>query len=440
MEKLQSLLNDLLIWSEQFKTPEFWAQFIVFGFAVLLGRTLHPRLVKYLQQIPVFIEPKGVWEIVWLSIERILTPILILIILFAGRAVLNSTEFAVTLLNLAAPLVLSYVLIRLSVYWLRLGIPPSPALKAWEKLISTSIWVLVALHLVGWLDGILNTMDALAFHLGESRISLLSVIKLLLMIAVFFIVALWLIKLIERKVMGSKHLDVSLKVGLVKVSRFGLITMAFILALSAVGIDLTALTVFGGALGVGLGFGLQRIASNFISGFILIMDRSIRPGDVITIGDQFGWVEELRARYIVVRNREGVETLIPNENLIISEVINWSYSDRVVRLRLPVQISYDDDPEQAMALMTEAAFVEPRVLKDPLPTVRLLGFGNNGIDLELRVWINDPQNGLGTVRSSVNLAIWKTFKQAGITIPFPQRDLNIRNVADSVVQRLGKTE
>jgi small-conductance mechanosensitive channel len=169
-------------------------------------------------------------------------------------------------------------------------------------------------------------------------------------------------------------------------------------------------------------------AGTRLSGFILVLDRSIKPGDVITVGDKFGWVQELRARYIVVRSRDGVETLIPNENLITSEVINWSYTDRNVRVRIPVQISYNDDPEQAMALMLAAARASDRVREAPAPSVRLLEFADNGILLELRVWITDPEDGVGTVRSAINLAIWRAFKQAGITIPYPQRDLYIKEV------------
>ena len=203
------------------------------------------------------------------------------------------------------------------------------------------------------------------------------------------------------------------------------------MALNAVGIDLGALTVFGGALGVGIGFGLQRIASNFISGFILVFDGSIRPGNVISINDKFGWVQELRARYIVVRDRDGVETLIPNENLITTEVINWSYSDPRVRLKLPVQVSYADDPEQAMQILIGASEASGRVLRDPAPAARLMGFGEHGIDLELRVWIYDPQEGVANVRSDINLNIWKRFREAGITIPFPQHDLYVKELPAS---------
>ncbi len=272
----------------------------------------------------------------------------------------------------------------------------------------------------------LTALDALGLNLGKTRVSLLSVMKLVLLIALFVTVAFWLARVIENRVKASPHMSASFQVGVVKFAKFFLIAAAFLLALDTLGIDLTALTIFGGALGVGIGFGLQRIASNFISGFILILDRSIKPGDVITIGNKFGWVEELRARYIVVRNRDGEENLIPNENLITSEVINWSYTDPNVRIKLPVQISYHDDPEQALALLIAAAQASPRVLSDPEPAARLLEFGDNGICLELRVWIRDPQNGIGNVRTEVNLAIWRAFKDAGITIPFPQRDVWIK--------------
>ena len=225
--------------------------------------------------------------------------------------------------------------------------------------------------------------------------------------------------------MDGASISPSTRVGLAKVTRLVLIVLAVLIALNASGIDLTALAVFGGALGVGLGFGLQRIASNFVSGFILLFDRSIKPGDVISIDESFGWVEALHSRYVVVRDRDGVERLIPNENLITSVVTNWSYTDRNVRMKIPVQISYADDPEQAMALMLEASEQCARVLAEPAPAARLMAFGDNGINLELRVWVTDPEEGLGNVRSEINLSIWRAFKQHGITIPFPQRDVHL---------------
>ena len=195
-----------------------------------------------------------------------------------------------------------------------------------------------------------------------------------------------------------------MRVMLTKISKFSFYGLAILLALKSVGIDLTAFAVFSGAIGVGIGFGLQKIFSNFISGFILLFDRSIRPGDVISIGDRFGWVQSLQARYVVVRDRDGVETLIPNENLITSEVMNWSYSDRAVRQRIPVQISYENDPEFAMELLLKAVDGKERILSSPEPAARFLGFGDNGMDLELRIWINDPESGIANVISEVNLS------------------------------------
>jgi small-conductance mechanosensitive channel len=262
---------------------------------------------------------------------------------------------------------------------------------------------------------------------GQHPDSVLATLKLVLALALLWLLAQWLGRVIENRISRAEYVNAGMQVALVKLSKFVLLVLVFLLALDAVGIDLTALTVFGGALGVGLGFGLQRIASNFISGFIVLFDRSIRPGDVITIDNKLGWVQELRARYVVVKDRDGVERLIPNENLITNEVINWSYSDRNVRLKIPVSISYDNDPEQALALLAEAAKANPRVLADPAPTTRLMAFGDSGIELELRVWIQDPEAGMGSVRSDINLAIWRAFKDAGIVIPYPQRDLHIRS-------------
>ena len=361
------------------------------------------------------------------TLQRVLLPVSMLVGVLVGRALLQHQNMPVDLLNLAVPLLLSLATIRIVVYFLRKTFRPSPMVKAWENLISTSVWIVVALHLLGWLPAVLDGLDGMAMQMGQKRVSVLAVGKLVLAVAVLWMLALWIARLIENRISQAAYVNAGMQVALVKLSKFLLLVLAFMLALDAVGIDLTALTVFGGALGVGLGFGLQRIASNFISGFIVLFDRSIRPGDVITIGDKFGWVQELRARYVVVRDRDGVDRLIPNETLITNEVINWSFGDRNVRLKIPVSISYDNDPEQALALLLEAAKTNPRVLAEPAPGTRLIEFGDSGIKLELRVWIQDPESGLASVRSDINLAIWRAFKAAGIVIPYPQRDLHIRS-------------
>ena len=393
--------------------------------ALLVQRTLGRFLLKTSSEL----EARHIRRITLRSVQRIVFPLSMLLVALVGREILQYQQVAVPLLlRLAVPLMMSLATIRLAVYMLRQALQPGPAVKAWEHLISTSIWILVALHLLGWLPKVVSVLDAFGYSFGSVRVSLLTVLELLLVIGVLMVLAAWLSKTIEAALSRSSYLSSGVKIGLSKTIKLALYTLAGLLSLNAVGIDLSALAIFGGALGVGLGFGLQRIASNFISGFILVFDRSIRPGDVISINEKFGWVQELRARYVVVRDRDGVETLIPNENLITTEVINWSYSDEQVRIKLPVQISYADDPEAAMEVLTQAAQTSQRVLQDPTPAARLMGFGDSGIDLELRVWISDPQLGVNNVRSELNIAIWKGFKAAGITIPYPQQDLHVKEL------------
>jgi len=361
------------------------------------------------------------------TIKRLLFPATMLLVVLIARSAFHARGVAAPLLDVAVPLMLALGGIRVAVYVVRKALGSGPAVKSWEHVISTTIWSVLALHLLGLLPEVVATLDDLAIDIGKSHISILMVLKLLLTITLFWMLARWVANVVEARLQSSVQVGASMQLALSKFVRFFLLALATLLALDAAGIDLTALAVFGGALGVGLGFGLQRIASNFISGFILLFDRSVQPGAVISVGERFGQVEELRARYIVVRDRDGVETLIPNENLITSEVVNWSYSDPHVRVKIPVSVSYRDDPEQAMAIMFDCAKVSKRVLADPEPAVRLMRFGDSGIDLELRIWIADPENGIAAVRSEINIAIWRAFKQAGITIPFPQLDLHLRN-------------
>ncbi len=253
------------------------------------------------------------------------------------------------------------------------------------------------------------------------------------MVVTAFVVATSLVsRAIERRVMRVEAIAMSTRLGISKFTYFFLVSLGVLLGVNAAGVDLTALTVLTGGLGIGLGFGLQSIASNFVSGFVLLMDKSIKPGDVIsftgmtgTSTENFGWVQELRGRYVVVRDRDGVETLVPNQSLINNSVINWSYSDRKVRLKLPVRISYRDDPENALKVLIAAADCNPRVLREPVAVSRLMHFGDHGIELELRFWIADPENGVNNVRSDVNRAIWRLFKEHNITIPVAQREIRM---------------
>ncbi len=407
--------------------PGFWWEVTVLLLAAAGAWMVHRTLGEGLAARTEGGEDYSVRYLALKALQRVLFPISMLLGVLAGRVLLQHHDSPVQLLDLAVPLLVSLATIRFIIYFLRKTFRPGPAVKAWENLIATSIWIVVALHLLGWLPAVLEGLDGMAMQVGNTRISVLAILKLILALALLWLLAQWLGRVIENRISQAKFANPGMQVALVKLIKFVLLVLAFLLALDAVGIDLTALAVFGGALGVGLGFGLQRIASNFISGFIVLFDRSIRPGDVITIGDKLGWVQELHARYVVVMDRDGVERLIPNETLITNEVINWSYSDRNVRLRIPVSISYDNDPEQAMALMEEAAKANTRVLEDPPPSARLMAFGDNGIALELRVWIQDPEAGLANVRSDINLAMWRSFKNAGIVVPYPQRELHIRS-------------
>ena len=431
MEKLENLYKLALELGKQFSTIQGGLQIGTVVVCAVLAALTHKHWQRFITRLAGDLEQKGFMRFLLRATNRIAFPMSMLLYLILTRFVLGQFGVNTAVLDIFTPLLLSLAGIKLGVYVLRSGFTPSPALRAWENVFSLTVWGVLALHLLGWLPDVITAMDEFGFTLGETRFSILSLIKLTLSIIIFIVLATWLTRFIESRTRRSKYLNPSMRVVLTKTSKFVVYGLAVIFALNVVGIDFTAFAVFSGAVGVGIGFGLQKIFSNFISGFILIFDRSIKPGDVITIGNRFGWVQELNARYVVVRDRDGVEALIPNENLITTEVTNWSYSDRAVRQRLPVSISYADDPELAMRLMVESASEHPRVLKSPEPVARLLRFGDNGIELELRIWILDPENGIANVTSDINLGFWKSFKENGITIPFPQRDVHIQQQADS---------
>jgi len=265
----------------------------------------------------------------------------------------------------------------------------------------------------------------------------------IVVVSAFMIITSVLARTIERRIMKLEAIALSTRIGISKFTYFFLVSVGILLGINAAGVDLTTLTVLTGAIGIGLGFGLQAIASNFVSGFVLLIDKSIKPGDVIsftghtgTSTENFGWVQELRGRYVVVRDRDGVETLVPNQNLITNSVINWSYSDQRVRIRLPVMVSYDDDPELALKALFEATENHPRILREPPPVTRLMSFEDYGMRLEVRFWIADPMNGVNNVRSDVNRAIWRVFRQYGIKIPVAQRELRMLDRGGTARTRL----
>jgi small-conductance mechanosensitive channel len=233
--------------------------------------------------------------------------------------------------------------------------------------------------------------------------------------------------ILEKRINNMDGLTPSIQVLLSKALKITLLATAVIVTLSSLGINLSAFAFFGGAIGVGVGFGLQKVVSNLVSGVILLLDRSIKPGDVIEIGATYGRIESLGARYVSVATRDNTEYLIPNEDLITTQVVNWSFSDKLVRLKVVVGVSYDSDIHEVMRLMVAAAVGIPRVLAEPKPVCQLKNFGDSSIDMELRLWITDPENGVSNVRSAVRIAVWDMFKAHGIEIPFPQRDLHIKS-------------
>ena len=425
MDIIDTIIQFSEQWFNRYATLEGGIQLLTVIICGALAAFTYKQWQQFITKLLGDLEKQKFIQFLLRGSNRIAFPMSMLLYLLATRFIIEQFGISANVLNVFTPLLLSMAAITFTIYVLRTGFSPSPALRAWEGIISLSIWGLVALHLIGWLPDVIQGLNNIAISFGDSRISLLALIQLLIAIIFFFVMASWLTRLIEKQTRRSPHINPSMQVILTKISKFSLYGLAILFALKAVGIDLTAFAVFSGAIGVGIGFGLQKIFSNFISGFILIFDRSIRPGDVISIGDRFGWVQSLHARYVVIKDRDGVETLIPNENLITSEVTNWSYSDRAVRTKIPIQISYDDDPELVMNLLLEATIDKPRVLKKPEPAARLIGFGDNGIDLELRLWINDPEEGITNVVSDINLSIWKSFKDNNVSIPFPQRDVRI---------------
>lgn len=299
------------------------------------------------------------------------------------------------------------------------------------NLVAVSAWTLAALNVFGLLDDTIRVLDSLALVLGEVRVSALLVIKSVVICSLLIWGALAISRFIEGQLRDNDDLTPSVQVLISKIVRILFLLVAVLTGFNVVGIDLTALAVFSGALGLGIGFGLQKIVSNLISGIILLLDKSIKPGDVIeiaTVSDTtYGWVQELGARYTVVRARDGTDTLFPNETFIANPVTNWSHGNTLVRQKLPVGVSYDTDVEKAMALCIEAANEQDRVLKSPAPVCLLVGFGDSSVDLQLRFWLDDPQAGLRNIASAVYLSIWRKFRNNGIEIPFPQRDIHIRS-------------
>ncbi len=297
-----------------------------------------------------------------------------------------------------------------------------------RAIVTWSAWIVVTIHVLGIVTEARDLLDRIALDLGEVRISLLLVVQIAITLAAFVMLATWSSALVKRRIEAAEDISPSMKVLTDKLFRIVAFTLAFVIALQAAGFDLTTLGVFAGAVGLGLGFGLQKVVSNLVSGVILLMDKSIKPGDVISLGETFGWISELGARYVSVVTRDGREYLIPNEDLITGQVVNWSHSSELIRLDIHFGVSYESDPHMVRKLAVDAARTVERVVEQPAPVCHIVEFGDSSIDFILRFWIGDPSSGLTNVRGAVFLALWDALKAADVEIPFPQRDVHVKRM------------
>ncbi len=388
---------------------------VLFGLALLVARRLRPLLSAWIERTA--IPARFAAQV--RALPGLVTPFVYLLLLWLAIGVMRQSTWPSRsyLLSIVASLLTAWVVIRLVTTFVR-----NPALA---RTLAFCAWAIAALNITELLDPTVELLDSLALTFGELRISLLTVVTGVLTLAVLLWAASTLSRFLERRISGIPDLTPSVQVLLGKLLKITLITLAVVMALNSVGIDLTALAVFSGAIGVGIGFGLQKVVSNLISGVILLLDKSIKPGDVIELGETFGWISSLGARYVSVVTRDGKEYLIPNEDLITHRVVNWSFTNQLVRMEITFGVSYDSDPHEVRRIAREAAALPERVAKDTPPVCHLAGFGDSSLDFVLRFWICDPQDGVANIKGQVLLAVWDAFKEHGIQIPYPHRHLMV---------------
>jgi small-conductance mechanosensitive channel len=308
---------------------------------------------------------------------------------------------------------------------------------ALRRFVRYSAWAYVTLHILDLIEPAEQILDGAGFTLGEIRFSLLLLVQALVVLGALIALARFFTRTTANKVTANPDISPSMQVLIVKGVQIAFYGMAFFIGVRALGIDLTGLAVLSGAIGVGLGFGLQKVVSNLVSGVIILLDKSIKPGDVISLGDTFGWINSLGARYVSVVTRDGREYLIPNEDLITGQVVNWSHSNEFVRLDIHFGTSYGDNPHLVREVAIKAAHRVDRVLANRPAVCHIVGFGDSSVDYVLRFWISDPTGGLTNIRGNVFLALWDAFAEHGISIPFPQREVKLLN--DPAEGTLGKT-
>ena len=391
--------------------------------AIVAARKLKPRLAS--------LEPKPGFRRALATLCDLLMPLIWLVLQWLATLTAQTMAWPSYFLELVATLLTAWAIISLVS---RLARDP-----LWSKVIAWTAWSIAALNILNLLEPTIEILDSAAVTFGTLRISLYTVIQSTLALAILLSVALYVAGLLESRIRTSRNLSPSVQVLFSKSLKIVLISLAVIIAIRSVGIDLTALAVLGGAVGLGIGFGLQKVISNLISGVILLIDKSIKPGDVIAVGDTYGWVSGLGGRYVSIVTRDGIEHLIPNELMITQTVENWTHSNSRTRLKIPIGVHYECDVRLAMELCLAAAAETERVLSDPEPKCLLIGFGDSAVDLELRFWIQDAHRGVRNVRSDVLLKVWDKFHEHGIEIPYPQRDVHIRSANSGALDGVAGT-
>lgn len=415
-------MNDIAqFWQSVWEIPAAWYELALTVFALAAA-----AVVKHVGASHVQLQDMR-WKMAAEAFQRVLFPAIALLVISIGRVIFDRLDISTLLLaRIIIPLLTTMALIRLLVYLLRYIFGAEAWVVRSEKYLFWVVWSGFVLHITGLLPELTQFLDQVGVNVGKQRLTALLLINGLLSLVVIVLVTLWLSSLVEKRVMQTESLELNLRVVLSRISRILLLVLGMLILLPVIGIDLTALSVFSGALGVGIGFGLQKIASNYVSGFILLLDRSIRIGDIISVQGQQGRVQRLTARYAVLSNGPGTPaTIIPTDTLITSTVVNLTFSENRTKVVLPVQVAYDTDLQLAERLMLEAARQHERVLMDPPPAVFLKNFAASGIDLELSVWIKDPENGEAGVRSLINHGIWTSFKQHGVEIPYARMDVRV---------------
>jgi small-conductance mechanosensitive channel len=428
MDRITVRLEEL---AEALTRPQALVQLALVAACVALAfafnRVLEPRLearVRRVRRWPAMVRRLAV-------VLRRLHWLIAAVLLWVAYAAVHATSLPDRgeIVGLAALMTGAWALISIAARLIRN--------RALARLVTFAGWTVVSLAVTGLLDPVAGTLDAYAIGLGSTRISVLALVKGAALLALLLWLAGFAGDLVERWLEGSPDISPSFQVLFGKLAKVALFALAVLMTLSTAGIDLTTLTVFSGAIGLGLGFGLQKVISNLVSGMIILADRSIKPGDVIQLGETFGWIQSLRARFVSVVTRDGRKYLIPNEDLITKQVINWSYTEELVRLDVTFRVSYAANPHEIRRIAVEAAARVPRVQADPGPLCHLAEFGEYSLDFVLRFWIRDPAGGLTNVRGAVLLALWDAFQAHAVEIPLPQREVIVHRGAP---RHAGSTE